>query len=91
MDTTKPNVSSGNGEEQRSEYTVRGVVRACEGDRASGEWSSEVVYTQESIRMLDLRLHSPDGFDVKYLQELLDTLAFGITIAIAEREIDRLK
>lgn len=91
MDKTKPNVSSGNGEEQRSEYTVRGVVRAYTGDRASGEWSSQVVHTQESLRLLDLRLHSVDGFDVRHLSELLESLGCAITITIAEREIDRLK
>lgn len=91
MDTSEPNVSGGNGEKQRPEYTVRGMVRENQGDRAPGEWSSQVVHTQESIRLLDMRLHSTYGFDVRYLSELLESLTFAITIAIAEREIRSLK
>ena len=52
----------------------RGVIRSAKSHRILGEYSHQVVYSQESIRLLDLRLTSRDGIDLAGLREFFGTL-----------------
>lgn len=86
----EPNVSEHDDGGQGSVETVRGVVRANPRDRDSSEYSYQMVYAQKSLRVLDLRLHCPAGFDPGYLPELLRTAGFLLGLAIARREYERI-
>lgn len=90
LEENQSNVDQSDDRGQGPVETVRGVVREGKGDRESGEYTYQVVYSQKSLRVLDLRLHSDAGLDVTDLRELLDTAAFAVGLAIANREIKRL-
>lgn len=59
-------------------YHGRGTIRAPESSRKPIEYSYSVVHTQESIRLLDLRIASDDGIALGYLPLIFGAIDKGI-------------
>lgn len=89
MDEEKYNVEPGVlGAEGRT-YSGRGTVRALESDRKPIVYSYRVVHTQESVRLLDLRVASDAGVDFRHIQQLLGSVAAGLHIDVALDILER--
>lgn len=72
MDEEKYNVKPGVlGPEGRT-YDGSGTIRTAESNRELVQYTYRVVHTQESIRLLDMRVTANAGIDLGHLQ-----LVFG--------------
>lgn len=83
MDEKKHDVSTGVLEPEGRTYSGRGTIRTTEGDREPISYTYRVVHTQESVRLLDLRVASNAGVDFRHIQQLLGSIAAGLHVDVA--------
>lgn len=68
----KSNVESGETDAEIAFGVHEGDIREVTSLRKIGQYSYRLVYTQKSVRMLDLRLDIAELGDITCLRELLD-------------------
>jgi len=86
MAEEESDVSSGQIPQNGSLGYLRGDIRKAPDFRKVVEWTYRLVYTQESIRVLDLRLDMLELCDLRCVGELLEYLGRA-----TERLYDRVR